>query len=446
MTPGATGRGGDADARAAGAAGAAGAELVARDARHVWHPYTQHATDGPPLPVASARGAVLTLADGRELIDAISSWWTCLHGHARPELLAALSAQAETLDHVLFAGATHEPAVALAEELLAAAPPGLSRVFYSDNGSTAVEVALKIAYQAWVHAGQPQRRVFVALEGGYHGDTFGAMAVGDPEPFFRAFAPLLFEVRRVPVETRAVQAAVAELGERCAGVIVEPLVQGAAGMRMHAPSFLFDVRAACDAAGVPLIADEVMTGFGRTGTLFACDQAGITPDLMCLAKGLTGGLLPLAATLATERLYAAFLSTDRARMFFHGHSFTAHPLACAVARASLALVRAEDTPAMLDALGRKIELSLRARLRTGDPARARTGEVRRTGGIVAVDLALPAGGYLASAAPRLRAAAVERGVLLRPLGNVLYALPPACTTEAQAERIAAVMAELALLD
>ncbi|MHC5211310.1 MAG: adenosylmethionine--8-amino-7-oxononanoate transaminase [Planctomycetota bacterium] len=435
-----------------------GGDLASRDARHVWHPYTQHATEGPPLPVASAGGAVLTLADGRELIDAISSWWTCLHGHARPELLAALAAQAETLDHVLFAGTTHEPAVALAEELLAVAPPGLSRVFYSDNGSTAVEVALKIAYQSWVHAGQPQRTVFVALRGSYHGDTVGAMAVGDPEPFFTAYAPLLFSVRRAAVDTHAVQEAIADLGERCAGVIVEPLVQGAAGMVMHEPSFLFDVRAACDAAGVPLIVDEVMTGFGRTGTLFACAQAGIAPDLMCLAKGLTGGLMPLAATLATERLFEAFLSDDRARMFFHGHSFTAHPMACAVARASLALVREEDTPARLDGIGRKLELSLRARLRAEDPDHARTGPVRRTGGIVALDLA-PArdtgggsaslqatGGYLAGIAPRLRAAAVERGVLLRPLGNVLYAMPPSCTTEAQAERIAAVMAELALLD
>jgi adenosylmethionine-8-amino-7-oxononanoate aminotransferase len=450
VSPAPARRGGDTGEGPAGTVGGhdVGGELVARDARHVWHPYTQHATEDAPLPVASAQGAVLTLADGRELIDATSSWWTCLHGHARPELLAALAAQAETLDHVLFAGATHEPAVALAEELLAAAPPGLSRVFYSDNGSTAVEVALKIAYQAWVHASEPQRTVFVALAGGYHGDTFGAMSVSDPDPFFRAFAPLLFSVRRVAVQPDSVRAALSELGDRCAGVIVEPLVQGAAGMRMHAPAFLRDARAACDAAGVPLIADEVMTGFGRTGTLFACEQAGIAPDLLCLAKGLTGGLLPLAATLATERLYEAFLSDERGRMFFHGHSFTAHPLACAVARASLALVRAEDTPGRLDALGRKLELSLRARLRAGDPDHARTGPVRRTGGIVALDLLPPgteASGYLARAVPRLRAAAAERGVLLRPLGNVLYALPPACTSEAQAERIAAVMAELAFL-
>jgi adenosylmethionine-8-amino-7-oxononanoate aminotransferase len=425
-------------------------DLTRRDARHLWHPYTQHGLEPPPLSVVAARDATLTLADGRELIDAISSWWTCLHGHGRPELLTAMSAQAETLDHVLFAGATHEPAVALAEELLAAAPAGLSRVFYSDDGSTAVEVALKIAYQGWVQQGQPQRTVFVALEGGYHGDTFGAMAAGDPEPFFAAYRPLLFAVRRAAVALDAVRAALADLGPRAAGVIVEPLVQGAGGMRMHGPELVAGVRALCDEAGVPLIADEVMTGFGRTGTLFACSQAVVTPDLLCLAKGLTGGLLPLAATLATERLYESFLSEDRERMFFHGHSFTGHPIGCAVARASLALCRAEDTPARLESLGRKLELSLRARLRTapGAAAAAALASVRRRGGIVAFELpASGAGGgagYLSRRALAVRRRAVERGVLLRPLGDTLYAMPPACTTEAQAERIATVMAELAL--
>ena len=434
--------------------GGRGRDLARRDARHVWHPYTQHLLEGEPLAVVAARDATLVLDDGRELIDAISSWWTCLHGHGRPELIAAMSVQAETLDHVLFAGATHEPAVALAEALVAAAPRGLSRVFYSDDGSTAVEVALKIAYQSWVAAGQPQRTVFVALAGGYHGDTFGAMAAGDPDPFFSAYAPLLFAVRRAEVSVDAVRAALVELGDRAAGVILEPLVQGAGGMRMHGPEFVRAVRALCDEHRVPLIADEVMTGFGRTGALFACDRTGVTPDLLCLAKGLTGGLLPLAATLATERLYEAFLSEDRGRMFFHGHSFTGHPIGCAVARASLALCRREDTPARLESLGRKLELSLRARLRfaNGPAAAVALASVRRTGGIVALDV--PAGvggsgagaGYLSQRALALRRAAIERGVLLRPLGDVLYAMPPACTTEAQAEHIATVMAELAAED
>jgi adenosylmethionine-8-amino-7-oxononanoate aminotransferase len=427
-----------------------GDDLLARDARCAWHPYTQHATEGPPLPVRAARDAVLSLSDSRELIDAISSWWTCLHGHGRRELIAAMTSQAETLDHVLFAGATHEPAIALAEALLAVVPGAdsprrLSRVFYSDDGSTAVEVALKLCVQRWLSIGERHRTVFVALEGAYHGDTFGAMAVGDPRPFFEAFTPMLFEVRRVPPgEAGAVASALAELGVRAAGVIVEPLVQGAGGMRMHSPEFLRGVRASCDAAGVPLVADEVMTGFGRTGALFACGLAGITPDVLCLAKGLSGGLMPLAATLTTESMFEAFLSHDRARAFFHGHSFTAHPVACAVALASLRLCLAEDTPARLDAIGRDIERGLRERLAASPRGETAARSVRRRGGIVAFDLGTP-GGYLGEVAPRLRAEAVARGVLLRPLGNVLYAMPPACTTEAQCDRIAEVMAELATL-
>jgi adenosylmethionine-8-amino-7-oxononanoate aminotransferase len=419
-------------------------ELGARDAVCVWHPYTQHALDRDPLPVASASGAVLTLDDGRELIDAISSWWATLHGHGRPELVDAMARQARELDHVLFAGATHEPAVALAEELLAAAPPGLSRVFYSDDGSTAVEVALKMAYQAHVHAGEPERTVFVALEGAYHGDTFGAMAAGDPDPFFAAFAPLLFEVRRVPVDAAALD----ELGERACAVIVEPLLQGAAGMRMHDEDFVRAARAACDRAGVPLIADEVLTGFGRTGALFACELAGVTPDLLCLGKGLTGGTFPLAATLATEAVYERFLSTDRRKTFFHGHTFTANPVGCAVARASLDLCRRESVPAKLDALGARIHARLAATFEeSGLEADGRVRDLRRLGGVVAFDLVPPSGerGYLAELAPRLRAAAAQRGVLLRPLGTTLYAIPPACTTDAQADRIADVAIELARL-
>jgi len=425
-------------------------DLIARDARCAWHPYTQHATEGPPLPVRSARDAVLTLADGRELIDAISSWWTCLHGHARPELIAAMTSQAERLDHVLFAGATHEPAVTLAEKLLDVVPRAdserrLSRVFYSDDGSTAVEVALKLCVQRWLSVGERRRTIFVALEGAYHGDTFGAMAVGDPHPFFEAFTPMLFEVQRVRAgDADAVASALANLGGHAAGVIVEPLVQGAGGMRMQSPEVLRGVRAACDAASVPLIADEVMTGFGRTGALFACELAGVVPDVLCLAKGLTGGLMPLAATLTTEPMFESFLSRDRSRAFFHGHSFTAHPIACAVALESLRLCIAEDTPARLDAIGRDVERSLRERLAASSHGEAIARSVRRRGGIVALDLGAR-GGYLAETGPRFRAEAVARGVLLRPLGDVLYAMPPSCTTRAQCDRIAEVMAELAVL-
>ncbi len=419
--------------------------LSARDARCIWHPYTQHGIEAEPLAVRAAAGSELELEDGRRLLDAIASWWTCLHGHGHPKLVAALAHQARTLDHVLFAGATHEPAVQLAERLLALAPAGLTRVFYSDDGSTTVEVALKMAYLAHVHGGAPERTVFLALEEAYHGDTFGAMAVGDPVPFFEPLAPFLFEVQRVPVDAGALDAALAEHAGRVAAVLVEPLVQGAAGMRFHAPAFVRHARAACDAHGAYMIADEVMTGFGRTGTLFACEQAGITPDFLCIAKALTGGTVALAATLTREAVYEAFLSSDRSRFFPHGHTMTANPIGCAVALASLALLEEEDTVARLNAIGQRIHAGLVERL----DGERRVRDLRQRGGIVALDLVPPAGeapGYLATMTPRLRAAAIERGVLLRPLGNVLYALPPACLTDVECDRISTVMAELALLD
>ncbi|MBM3977013.1 MAG: adenosylmethionine--8-amino-7-oxononanoate transaminase [Planctomycetes bacterium] len=418
---------------------AAAAELVARDARCVWHPYTQHRLEHAPLAIDSARGALLRLADGRELVDAISSWWTCLHGHGEPRLVEALRAQAARLDHVLFAGATHEPAVRLAEELVRRAPHGLTRVFYSDDGSTAVEVALKLVRQQWVQRGEDARRVFVALEGGYHGDTFGAMAVGDPDPFFRAWQPLLFEVARVPVDATALADQIARLGARCAGVIVEPLVQGAGGMRMHSNAYLRAARKLCDEYGLPLIADEVMTGFGRTGELFACTKAGVEPDLLCLAKGLTGGMLPLAATLCREPLFESFLHTDRSKAFFHGHSFTANPIACAVALESLALIDERDTPRRLALLGERLEGRLSQHL----AGRASELALRRCGGIVAFDLPTVDPGYLSARALELRRRAVERGALLRPLGSVVYAMPPACTSDSELDVIADAMLALA---
>ncbi len=418
--------------------------LAARDARHCWHPYTQHGAESdPPLAVASAKDALLTLEDGRELIDAISSWWAILHGHGREELIDAMERQARKLDHVLFAGATHEPAVRLAERLCEIAPAGLTRVFYSDDGSTAVEVALKMAYQRWVQRGEPDRRVFVALNGAYHGDTFGSMAVSDPDPFFAAYTPLLFEVRRCAPNPEALAALLDELGERAAGLIVEPMVQGAAGMCMHPASFLQAARALTRERGLPLIADEVMTGFGRTGRLFACNHGDVAPDLLCLAKGLTGGIFPLSATLATEEMFESFLSEDKARAFFHGHTFTAHPVGCAVALASLDITLGEDTPGKLNAIGETILGELRSL-----EGSAGVSNLRHLGGIVALDLSPPAGdqaGYMAKMAASLRAASIERGVLLRPLGNVLYAMPPACTTPAQARQIGLVMAEMALL-
>lgn len=413
--------------------------LAERDAAVCWHPYTQHGLEPHALPIAAAKGAWLELTDGRRILDGISSWWATLHGHGNPRLIEALAEQMGRLDHVLFGGATHEPAVRLAERLVEIAPQGLSRVFYSDNGSTAVEVALKMVLQRWVHLGESQRRVIVALDGAYHGDTFGSMAVGDPDPFFAAYAPFLFEVRRVPAQAQAIEDALADLGERAAGVILEPLLQGAAGMLVQSEAFVQGVRASCDTHGVPLIADEVLTGFGRTGSMFACTRAGVRPDLLCLAKGLTGGIFPLSATLATDAFFDAFLAEDKSRAFFHGHTFTAHPGGCAVALASLDLTLENDVPGRLEAIGDRLRSGI-----TGVAEHPKVREVRGIGGMAAIELEPESGsgGYLASQAPRLRAAAIERGVLLRPLGNVLYALPPACTTGAEADRIAEVMVEL----
>ncbi len=414
-------------------------DWLALDRRHCWHPYTQHALDPEPLPIVGARGAWLELADGRRLLDAISSWWAVLHGHAEPALLEVMTRQAATLDHVLFAGCAHEPAARLAAALVQAAPRGLEHVFYSDDGSTAVEVALKAAYLAQRRRRGAARTRFLALEGGYHGDTFGAMAVGDPVPFFAELRDLLFDVRRVPCDADALRAAFAEDGDRTVALVLEPLVQGAAGMRPVPAEFVRAARTLCDRHDTLLVADEVFTGFGRTGALFACDAAGVAPDLLCLAKGLTGGLFPLAATLATPAVHDAFLAADRSRALFHGHTFTAHPVGCAIALRSLELVRERDVPGRLDAIGRRIESGV-----AGLRAHAAVRDVRRVGGIVAVELRADDAGYLAGAGERLRAAcrAAPHDVLLRPLGGVVYAVPPACTTDAECDRIASALRDV----
>lgn len=405
------------------------------------------------MPVRSAKGSVITLEDGTEIIDAISSWWAILHGHGEVSVANAMANQAHELDHVLFAGATHEPAVRLAERLVEVAPEGLTRVFYSDDGSTAIEVALKMVIQYWQRKDQAQRRVFVGLEHAYHGDTFGAMAIGDPDPFFEPFRKFIFDARLAAPNIESITAILDELGDTAAGVILEPLVQGAGGMLMQTPEFLRELRALCTERDLPLIADEVMTGFGRTGRLFACDVAGIAPDIMCLAKGLTGGMTPMSVTMAAERFFECFVSDDRGSAFFHGHTFTAHPIGCAAALASLDLTLGRDVPKVLDGIGAHIEVRLRELLwefRDGHESDdaveskgpVRVANLRRQGGIIAFDLVGGEQGYLAELAPKLRQAATSRGVLLRPLGHILYAMPPASTTPAQCDRIAEVLADL----
>jgi adenosylmethionine---8-amino-7-oxononanoate aminotransferase len=399
--------------------------LLQRDRATVWHPYTSLGGHDEPLVCVGGQDEFLHLNDGRRVIDAISSWWTIHRGHRHPVLMAALAEASRRFDHVHFAGITHEAAVELAELMLATTPWPTGRVFYSDNGSTAVEVALKMAYQFWCHQGEPERTRFVGFEGGYHGDTFGAMAVGRDPVFFGRFEPLLFGASIVPLGAEQLAAELALQRGRVAGVIVEPLVQGAGGMRMHTPAELRELAVIARQHGVLLIVDEVMTGGGRTGTRWAFEAAGIVPDLICAGKTLAGGVLPLAATLAAPHLVAAFQTDDRRRTFFHGHSFTAHPLACAVAVANWKLPLPQRDS--IEAFWRSTLLPLQRLPQVRD--------VRIRGSIAAIELAVD-GGYLADVGRHLRRVCLQRGVLCRPLGNVLYTMPPLLTSTDSLAQIA----------
>ncbi|MBF0368472.1 MAG: adenosylmethionine--8-amino-7-oxononanoate transaminase [Magnetococcales bacterium] len=418
--------------------------LVALDRRHVWHPFTQERTASDPIPISHARGTVLHTTDGREYLDLISSWWVITHGHGHPAIAQAIGEQAKRLEQVIFAGFTHEPAVRLAEGLIARLPEGLNRVFYSDNGSTSVEVALKMSCQYWQNRGEARKR-FLAFEGGYHGDTVGAMSMGQTSGFFDAFRNMLFPVDTLPYPTtwegderieqkeKASLAAVAEYlsrhGSACAAVLLEPLIQGAGGMRMCRPGYLAKLAALVKEAGVLLIFDEVMTGFGRTGALFACEKAGVIPDIICLSKGLTAGFMPLSATVCQERIYEAFLGEGFDRAFTHGHSFTANPLGCAAAVASLALFETEKT---LQRVARIEEIH---RQRLAALSRFPKARQRRVTGVVAaLDVAAGDPGYQSKVGPWLKHFFLEQGLLLRPLGNVVYLLPPYCITEAELHR------------
>lgn len=427
--------------------------LVALDRRHLWHPFTQAHTAPDPIPVVRARGTSLFTADGREILDLISSWWVNLHGHAHPAIARAIAEQAERLEQVIFADCTHEPAVRLAARLAGLLPGGLTRVFFSDDGSTSVEVALKLAWQYWRNVGDGRRRHFLAFEGGYHGDTFGAMAAGAGSGFFGPFRDLLFPVTHLPFPAtwegdadvaakeaaclRALEVWLDRHGDETAALIAEPLVQGAAGMRMCRPAFLSAVVARVRAAGALVIFDEVMTGFGRTGARFAAERAGVAPDIICLSKGLTGGFLPLAATVCREAIFAAFLDEGFARAFAHGHSFTANPLGCAAALASLELLDAPETRAALDALERQHRAGLASL--AGHPRLARA---RMLGTIAAIEVTGAGQGYGAAVGRDLKRAFLERGLLIRPLGPVIYLLPPYCTTGDQLDRAYRAIAEV----
>ena len=428
--------------------------LVDRDLARVWHPYTQMQTAPPPIPLVRGEGVYLYTEDGRRILDGISSWWVNIHGHSHPKLNEALARQARELEHVIFAGFTHRPAVELAERLVEVLPEGLHRIFYSDDGSTAVEVALKMAYQYWSNRGEPERRLFVSLEFAYHGDTVGTMSVSEESVFTKAFEDLLFRVARTdapycyrcPLGLERSACAIDCLGSlekilreekgRVAGVIVEPMLQAAGGMIVWPREFLTGVRKLCDEHKTLLIADEVMTGFGRTGRMFACEHGPVRPDIACLSKGLSAGYLPLAATAATDDVYEAFLSDDRTKTFFHGHSFTANPLGCAVGLASLDIFREEGTLQRIAALEKQLREGL-------EPMRSLNcvDDVRIIGGVGIVELA-EGDGYLSDIGPRLYREFLDRDLLLRPLGNVLYFMPPYVITEEETNRVIEQMCEV----
>ncbi len=417
------------------------------DKTHQWHPFTQGrdwcAPDHEPVVIVSAQGATLTDSRGREYLDGNSSIWTNLHGHNHPRINAAVTAQLERFAHCSFLGLTHPGAIALGEELLALFPAGtFARVFYSDDGSTAIEAAMRMARQFWQLAGQPERRRFLSFDHAYHGDTFGAASLGGIPLFHQRLAtagdPAGGDVVRVG-GVEALDGMLEEDSATIAAAVIEPLIQGAAGMRLWPAGTLQKLRAWCDRRGVLLIADEVMTGFGRTGTMFACEQEGVFPDFLCLAKGLTGGYLPLAATLTTARVYEAFLGEYRERRtFFYGHSYTANALGCAAARASLALFREEETLARVEERIGWLAALLEERLR---PLPC-VGEIRQCGFIAGVELGerQKAEGrrrfpWEAQTGARVCAAARAHGLLTRPILDTLVLMPPYCVTQEELERM-----------
>lgn len=396
----------------------------------VWHPFTQHGLHEPIPLVTRSEGAALWTEDGRRIIDGISSWWVTTHGHSHPRIMHEIAEQAGKLDQIIFAGWTHEPAETLARGLVNIMPRPLDHVFFSDSGSTSVEVALKMALGYWLHRGEPRSRILV-MEHSYHGDTFGAMSIGERGVFNRAYAELLFDVGQIPFPAQgSEQRTLDVLDAMCradapAALIVEPLILGAGGMLVYSPIQLAEMRAICAHHGVLFIADEVMTGWGRTGTLLACEQAGVVPDILCLSKGLTGGAIPLAVTMATPAIFDAHYSTDRAQLLYHSSSYTANPIACAAANANLSIWREEPV------LERVANLAARqaGHLRNLESL-PNVINARQLGTIAALDIDVLQQGYLSAVAPKLLAWFASQDVLLRPLGNTVYVMPPYCIDDA----------------
>jgi adenosylmethionine-8-amino-7-oxononanoate aminotransferase len=409
----------------------------------VWHPFTQHGLMPEFKTISRADGAWLHAEDGSRYLDAIASWWVITHGHCHPRIQSAIRRQAETLDQIIFANFTHQPAEELAARLVEITPAGLDYVFYSDSGSTSVEVALKMALGFWLNSGTPRHRI-VTLQHGYHGDTIGTMSAGERGGFTRAYEPLLFEVETLPFpEPGREQATLDALEVACrvspppAALIVEPLVLGAGGMRIYGAATLAQMKRICERFEVLLIADEVMTGWGRTGTLFACEQAGVVPDIACYSKGLTGGSLPLAVTMCAARIFEAHFSDDRRKTFFHSSSYTANPIACAAALENLRIW--QDEPIM-DRIGR-ITAEHRRRL----PRLAAidgVSDTRQIGTIAAFEIDQPGTDYFSGLGPIMQRFFFARGQLIRPLGNTVYMMPPYCVTDAELGLLYDTVAEL----
>ncbi len=403
------------------------------DRANVWHPFSPLAGN-EPLFVSHAKGLYLYTEDGREIMDVISSWWVNIHGHSHPKIAKAIARQAGELEHVIFAGFTHKPAIKLSETLLELLPDDQSKVFYSDNGSTATEVAIKLAIQYWYNQGTARKKI-IAIEGAYHGDTFGAMSVGDRTSIFNVpFTDFLFDVAYLPFPEgngENTLKAMKELAtEEVAAFIFEPLVQGAGGMRMYTPEVLDQLIQMAQAKDIICIADEVMTGFGRTGKTFACDYVEHKPEIYCLSKGITGGFLPMGVTTVNERIAMAFDSTDKRKAFFHGHSYTANPMACAAANASCKLLLKKKTQKAIDRIS-KAHLDFVAAFNPPEIV----ADVRCTGTILAVELKADDPGYVSNIKDQIYEHFLGKEILLRPLGNVIYLIPPYIMTRAELELV-----------
>ena len=405
------------------------ATIKERDRQVIWHPYTPMKAWPEAIAITKGKGAYLYDEDGKKYIDAISSWWVNLHGHAHPYIAQKVSEQLAVLEHCIFAGFTHEPAVLLAERLLDILPGDMRKIFYSDNGSTAVEVALKMALQYWKNKGVKKTRI-VALENAYHGDTFGAMSVSGRSVFTEAFTDLLFDVTFIPFPAKdQVSESIGILKEALqkgdvAALIVEPLVQGSAGMCMYGPEVLDQYFRVAKKHNTLVIADEVMTGFGRTGKLFACDHITTAPDIVCLSKGLTGGSMPLGVTATTQAIFDAFYEDDRMKMLYHGHSFTGNPAICAAALASLDLLLADGCTEQ-----RKHIAERHAAFAQTLAGHQLIADVRQTGTIIAIELKTDNPSYHHNMRDVLYRFFLEEGIIMRPLGNIIYLIPPYCITD-----------------